>query len=371
MQLTALYALPDHEVVAALLPAVATRHLTDAQARARVADCQGLVPVAIDHANARVLWADLGAHPYREWQFLYTLEKLAKDGAVGECFASDASLLADEAIARDGIMPSGFIFHVSRCGSTLLAKSLARLPAHVVVNQGGPLQRGFWALATDDWRRPLEPTPTHLRMFRNLVLAMTRRRAAGQNRAFVKFISWNILYASFVMQAFPGVPCLFLYREPVEVIASVMKETTAALVAKPTRQAGFLIAGDWRKAAAMGDIEYLARCYANYFRTALAIADARLHYLNYTAITRDNLAAILRKGLHFDPAEADLAAMLEQFRYHSKDDSDRQSFRPDSAQKQAAMADADRRLVGEICKGLIEKLDNAQRNLFAAQALSV
>lgn len=369
--MTAIYALPDHEVVSDLLPGILHRHLDDQAAAAQIAANPGLVPVAIDHERARVLWADLGDQPYREWQFLFTVQRLAQEGAIAQAFTSNAALLLNDGLAQDGIAPSGFIFHVSRCGSTLLAKSLARLDANVVVNQGGPLQRGFWALATDDWRKPLDATPENLRMFRNLVLAMTRRRAPGQERAFVKFISWNALYAQFVLRAFPGVPCLFLYRDPVEVIASVMKETTAALVAKGTLEADFLAGCAPGGSAPMSGVEYLAHCYAHYFRTMLGIDDQCLHYLNYTAIKQEKLAAILSRGLGFQPDDADLATMAAQFRYHSKDDSDKQAFRADSEEKQAALTLAERRLVGEICGDLVEKLDKSSGNLFAAQALTV
>ncbi len=369
--MTAIYALPDHEVVADLLPELRSRQLDEAAALARIQASPGVVPVAIDHQAGQVYWADLGDHPFREWQFLFTVEKLARENAIADAFTSPIALLADRRIAEPGLAPQGFIFHVSRCGSTLLGKAIARLDENVVINQGGPLQRGFWAVATDDWRRPLQPSAENLEMFRNLVLAMTRPRAPGQRRAFVKFISWNALYIDFVMRAFPGVPCLFLYRDPVEVIASVFKETTAALVAKGSLEADFLADCAVGNSAAMSDVEYLAHCYAHYFRTALALDKPGLHHLNYTAIKRENLATILSQGLAYVPEGADLDAMAEQFRFHSKDDSDKQAFRADSAEKQAALTPDARRQVEEICGDLVEKLDKSSINLFAAEALSV
>ena len=35
--------------------------------------------------------------------------------------------------------PSGFIFHMSRCGSTVISQMLAALAEHVVVSEAGPI----------------------------------------------------------------------------------------------------------------------------------------------------------------------------------------------------------------------------------------
>ena len=149
--MTALYALPDHQVVTDLIPSVAERHLSLAQAIRVIRERPGLIPIAIDpSAGGRVLWADLGSHPFREWQFMYTVHRLAADGAIGEAFSTDMDILLADEILGDTISPSGLIFHISRCGSTLLAKALARSPRNIVINQGGPLQRGFWAYITDE-----------------------------------------------------------------------------------------------------------------------------------------------------------------------------------------------------------------------------
>ena len=361
----ALYALPDHEVVMDLLPRIVDTHLSADAAVERIRTVNGLVPVAIDPADGgKVLWADIGDHLFREWQFMYTVQHLAQTGAIGEAFTTDFSILLDDRILADPISPSGFIFHVSRCGSTLTAKALARSPRHVVINQGGPLQRGFWATITKDWEQGAAPTPENLHAFRNLVLAMTRRRRPDQLYSFVKFISWNTLYLDFINKAFPDVPAVFLYRNAVEVIASVLRETTAILWAKGRRQAGFLTGLDWRETIEMSDVRYLAICFAEYFRLALNSGDKVTH-INYTDISPETFPVILRKGLRFEPGEGEFELMVEQFRFHSKDDSDKAVFTSDSAEKQSEISDADKRLIAQECDALMEKLNRSPDNLFA------
>ncbi len=368
--MTALYALPDHEVVAELIPGIGNTCLSADEAVERIRAVPGMVPVAIDPESesggkGKVLWADIGDHPFREWQFMYTVQALSQAGQIGENFVTDFDILLDDRILADPIEPEGFMFHISRCGSTLSAKALARSPRHVVINQGGPLQRGFWATITKDWTKEAEASEENLHAFRNLVLAMTRRRRPEQCRAFVKFISWNTLYMDFAMQAFPQVPALFLYRNPVEVIASVLRETSAILWAKGRRQAGFLTGGDWQATAEMGNVEYLSLCFRRYLELALETASPRVSHVNYTQINPANFPAMLSRGLDFDPGEEELALMLEQFQFHSKDDSDKQQFKADSAEKRASMPDEDKALVAEICGDLVARLDRSPANLFA------
>lgn len=366
--MTALYALPDHEVVMALIPHIGQTFLGNDEAVERIRATAGMVPLAIDPesetgGSGKVLWADLGDYPFREWQYMYTIQALAKQGAIGDAFTTGFDILLDDRVLADPIVPSGFMFHISRCGSTLSAKALARSPRHVVINQGGPLQRGFWATITRDFTQAAKPSADNLHAFRNLVLAMARRRRPEQTYSFVKFISWNTLYMDFAMQAFPDVPALFLYRDPVEVIASVLRETSAVLWAKGRPQAGFLAGVDWQATQAMGEVEYLSRCFARYLEVAEQ-AGGKVAHVNYTAINPANFPAMLARGLHFNPGADELALMIEQFAFHSKDDSDSQKFEADGAAKRAEIADADKALAAQFCNAAMARLDQSSANLF-------
>lgn len=367
--MTTLYALPDHQVVQGLLPGIETRFKAVDEACERLRQCPGLVPVAIDPADGgRVYFADIGTHPLREWQFMYTMQRLAEEGEIGDRFATGMDILRRPAVAADGIPPSGLIFHVSRCGSTLLAKALARSPRNVVVNQGGPLQYGFWAAVTHEWRHDARADEDTLAMLRNLVLLMARQRQVQQQRSFVKLISWNVLYLDAIRAAFPGVPALFLYRDPVEVIASVLRETTAVLEAKGHRRAGFLTGREPAETAHMSDVAYLAECYARYFATVLdARGEGALRVINYEDLKSPSaFSQILDWGLGVDVDGAELEQMLEQYRYHSKDDGDRSAFQGDGAEKRAALPETDRRTIERICGDLVRRLDASARNLYPA-----
>lgn len=361
----AIYALPDHEVAAVLLPWARQRRLGLEEAVSRIRANRGLVPVAIDPAgDGTIIWADMGRHPFREWQFVYTIQKLVESGGIGECFTSDMDVLDTPGLFDDSLVPSGLIFHISRCGSTLAAKALSRPRGHMMVSQGGPLQYGFWSHISQDWRRPVVADTDVLRRLRMLVLALCRRRIGDETHAFVKFISWNVLYIELICAAFPEAACLFLYRDPVEVVASVRRGTTTALEARGTRRASFLSGLSMDTLSKMRDGDYLSACYARYLEAALATR-AKIAYVNYRDLDAQSFLHVVSEGLGVKVSATDKAAMQEQFRYHAKDDRSDRRFFDDSVEKQASVSLQERLLITKHCADPLDRLDRSDRNLFA------
>ena len=366
-----LYALPDHQVMETLLPGIQERHLPVDQARSELADHPGLVPIAIhpgDHEDTErlIYFADIGDTPFLEWKYIYTIQGLAEEKRIRRFFSTDLALLDQELPVNDGLDPDGLIFHVSRCGSTLFCKALAQLPANLIINQGGPIQAGFWAALTDHYRKKLEPNELNLQRFRRLVRLMTRRRRAEYQRCFIKFISWNTIYADFIRAAFPDSPALYLYRDPGEVIAIVLQETTAALQARGTPLADVITGLPGAKTRDMGDVEFLAQCYASYFKLVAERAEElRLSPVNYRQLRqRELLFEILERGLDWRPERAELEAMCAQFDFYSKDDSNRTRYEGESEALYNTLGAGGPELVDNIAGHWARTLDRLPRNLF-------
>lgn len=362
-----LYALPDHEVMENLLPGIIDRHLPVDEAVERLGSQPGLVPVAINPANGgSVYFADIGNTPFREWKYIYTIQSLARENAIGETFTTDLAILDLEHLVTDGMSPDGLIFHVSRCGSTLFTKALGRSPKNLTVNQGGPLQEGFWAAVTDHWQHELQANKLNVRMFRNLVLLMTRKRRPEYQRSLIKFISWNIIYLDFIRTAFPEAAALYIYRNPVEVIATVLQETTAVLRAKGNRQGVTLTGISAEKTGKMSNVEYLAHCYAHYFDLVLKMAgNSGMHLVNYEQLKMpESFPEILTRGLNMNCSPAELEQMREQYRYYSKDDSDKTVFTGDPDTMLNILSREEKQLISEICDEKLAKLNRSGCNLF-------
>ncbi len=357
--------LPDHQAIESMLPEITSRYLAPDDALETIDAVPGLVPIAIDPTPpGRLYWADLGDRPFKEWQFLYTVKKAIAEGVMSS-FYTDMRVLNDDAVVNKSAPVCGLIFHISRCGSTLLGKCLATSQENIVINQGGALQRGFWAWATNDFQRPLPKGGPYQAMFRRLVGSMARRRRDEWSATFIKLISWNALYLDFIKAAFPYAPAMFMYRDPVEVIAPVLKETTAVLLAKGTAQAEFLTGLPPQQTAGMSDARYLSLCYANYIRTALS--EDSLSFLNYSDFRPDNLPIIFERGLGIRLTETQLTNMKLQFRVHSKDDNNKKVFSSDVAEKQAQLHPSVRLIVQEQLGPLFQKLVASEANVCRAR----
>lgn len=358
-----------------LLPGISERRLSVADAREALIERPGLVPIAIepDHGKGKgtggghqLYFADILDEPFLEWKYIYTIERLAKAGRIDFAFTTDFALLDSELPVNDGMDPDGLLFHVSRCGSTLFCKALARVDSNLIINQGGPLQSGFWAALTDGWRQPLLASPENLDRFRRLLRLMTRRRRPEYQRSLVKFISWNTICVEFIRAAFPAAQALYLYREPAEVIATVLQETTAALHARGTPLADALTGLPAARTRTMGDVEFLAHCYARYFAVVAEQAEPlALSPVNFRQmVQRENLAPILQAGLGWQPRPEELARMQAQFDYYSKDDSNATRYSGEAEDLLGGLDHKARETIAQITAEATRTLDHLPRNLF-------
>jgi hypothetical protein len=111
----------------------------------------------------------------------------------------------------------GMIFHMSRCGSTLLAQMFAAVPENCVSSEPEPLDGVTqWVQLSD-----IEPQLAD-KAIRAIVAALGRDRANNATRHVIKLAPWQTFALPLMRSAFPDVNWLYLYREPIEVMVSVM-----------------------------------------------------------------------------------------------------------------------------------------------------
>jgi hypothetical protein len=173
------------------------------------------VHVRLGGAAPAVDWA-LIEGPFSEPFFEQTAQR-AMQHPFNQVFGRTTPLSALEALRRSaqGLAPAGFIFHMSRCGSTLISQMLAQLPATIVLSEAQPLD----ALLSLRRRAPGLDEETLVSLLRDMISALGRPRA-GEERLFVKFRAWHILELPLILRAFPGVPWAFVFREPRAVLRS-------------------------------------------------------------------------------------------------------------------------------------------------------
>jgi hypothetical protein len=117
--------------------------------------------------------------------------------------------LHDEAADADALSPTAFIFHVSRCGSTLLSQLFACDDAAVVLSEVPVL---------DELLR--SNLPDREALFASALRVLARRRFGTEERLVVKTDSWHIFYADVLRRLYPTAPFVLLYRSPQAVLES-------------------------------------------------------------------------------------------------------------------------------------------------------
>ena len=83
-------------------------------------------------------WCYLGSNGLRDPFFDYTMgiEVQTPFNTLFR-FRTPVEALAEWRTVSPGVAPAGFIFHLSRCGSTLITQMLASLPENVVLSKPG------------------------------------------------------------------------------------------------------------------------------------------------------------------------------------------------------------------------------------------
>jgi gluconate kinase len=133
-------------------------------------------------------------------------------------FRHETTLTEAEGLVADhpGLPIAGFVFHLSRCGSTLVTQMLAAAGQVLALSEPGPLdtvlRKRFTGIPADDDQR--------VRWFRVVAAALSQPRTPTQRHCVVKLDSWTVLDLTLVRRAFPSVPWIFLHRDPLDVMVS-------------------------------------------------------------------------------------------------------------------------------------------------------
>lgn len=173
----------------------------------------GWIPLFLSGQEERrkVDWAYMGQERFVEAFCHDTLQKLARRPF--NCLfrrQGELDMLRQRAGSHPGLPLQGMVFHMSRCGSTLAAQWLTALPDSVVLSEPEPL----------DTLLQWPETESTAETVRALLAAMGQPRRTGDRRLFLKADCWHMVHVDRLLTAFPGVPWIFLYRDPIEVLVS-------------------------------------------------------------------------------------------------------------------------------------------------------
>lgn len=287
-----------------------------------------------------VTWIELGGLRFDRPFFYETLDAaLARPEAPPPRHTGLPALIAEarraQAAGESLAPPGGLIFHMSRCGSTLVSSSLACAPSALVLSEPNPLGDYFEVAQA-------LPPPQRLTVLQALLILLGRKRT-GESVFVIKAMSQLAVFLPFLLQALPQARWLFVYRDPLEVLVSLMEgEGFVAGLRRRPRQAELWSGIPAAEVANLAPVDFAARMLARICGTAAEAgerAPERMRALAYPwAPETLSAAAAPFLGLEMDAAAQKKARDLAQRDAKSP----AQAFGEDSSAKRSRASEAQR-----------------------------
>lgn len=239
--------------------------------------------------------------------------------------------------------PAAFIFHLSRCGSTVLSEMFRPLHKYQVVAESEAIGNMFQIFNCSHEKQVIA--------LQNMIGLFQRSLCPNDEELILKLSSWNAVTIKIFQMAFPDTPCFFLYRDPAEVMVSMLRKPPAWLDRKK-----IAIKLEEDKRTGNGNLqrdfytEMLARVHYEdtlsdtelYARLlgdiCQSIVDAPLPVLSmdYTSLP-ESMPNIIAPYFGVEIKSTDINRIMAASQRDTKEIGNRKSFVPDSENKQKAV----------------------------------
>lgn len=233
----------------------------------------------------------------------------------------------------ESLPPKGFIFHTSRCGSTLLANALNCLDRSLIISESHAIG-ALTSLYFEHSENKLHEIYRHV-LLRAAVKALGQKFCGDEQRYFIKFTNINVLHLHHIKRIWPHVPCIFLYRNPVEVIYSNIKVDAGWMRIEEYRQQSAFFLGETEELITrMSREEFCARMFGRICRivTETSGGDSAPLLVNYRELSLPKLCEISR-FFGVDPTPSEIEAIRSRMQFYSKDAKPERLFFEDTDRK--------------------------------------
>lgn len=307
-------------------------------------DLQGWMPVdaVVVEGRPGLSWLNMAGVDLAEPFFQQTVDRLKSEHPdLREEFTGFDALVQLEK-TFDSVAPTGFIFHSSRCGSTLLANACRALAGSIVLSEPPAVDKLIARFITDTDAQGTKAMLYSV-FLRAAVNALAQRRTGEERHLFVKFACCTTSQIERVLRIWPGVPWVFLYRDPVETIVSNMRNPPSWLMDEDHRVLAAIIGGSPEAVAQMDAEELCARAIASFFATAHRVANDGALLLNYNQLSTAEIANVLN-FFGIEPAAAEMETIARQSHVYSKAVTGARAFVADAETKQQLATDTIREM---------------------------
>jgi hypothetical protein len=275
-------------------------------------------------------WMDMSGVSLAEPFFQQTVERAKADGTNRRERFTEFDVLLQLEKLLDSVQPTGFIFHSSRCGSTLVANACRAVANSIVLSEANAIDKLIARFITDGGGVKESLYSVFLR---GLVHALAQRRTGKEQHLFIKFACCSFAQIERVQRIWPNVPWLFLYRDPAETIVSNLKDVPPWLVDDDRRVLASITSSSPEEVAQMQLEELCAKTLGSLFSIAHGLANNNRMLLNYTQLSVPVISSMLR-FFKVSPSTDELETIARASQTYSKEASGTRMFVADTEAKQ-------------------------------------
>ena len=280
-----------------------------------------LVPVSAELEADRFTLLDLSDASFREPFMSETIDRAieVRPWRWRDEIGSEEFLRAGAAYCRH---PDLFVFHVGRCGSTLLANMLSGSEEWLVLKEP-PIVNDLLAARLAAATASAERVDRLLRSAILFLLGTAGRDAVPAKRA-VKLSAWNVTLGWRLLELFDTTPSIFLYRSPVETVASLLFQRPGWFdllhLSREVQARFFPSTRNALEREALTPVSMLAHAWTSAVDAALALPADRVHYIDYASLHAHPSEALanLMAFVGSDASPRTLALMLAKHKIYSK-----------------------------------------------------
>jgi hypothetical protein len=275
---------------------------------------QGWLPVdaVVVEGQPGLLWMNMDGVDLAEPFFQQTVDRVRSEHFAGEERFTELDTLVQLEKTFDSVPPSGFIFHSSRCGSTLVANACRAIEGSIVLSEPPAVDKLIARFITDADDRTKEML--YSIFLRATVAALGQRRTGRERHLFIKFACCSVSQIERIRRIWPNVPWVFLYRNPIETIVSNMQNLPSWLQDEDHRVLASIVSASAAEVAAMTREELCARAIAAFYTTAHRVANDRALLLNYDQLSPANVLEFFAVV----PTAAEMEIIARQSQNYSK-----------------------------------------------------
>jgi hypothetical protein len=276
---------------------------------------EGWIPIKLvnDDGERNCRWLYVGKKHFDEPFFDETISacrQLPQNGHLKRSMSS-IDVLPEWAETTDPIEPTAFIFHVSRCGSTLLSQMLSLQQSNIVLSE---------VPFFDDllrYGKKENCLPQTLPIVKAAIDLYSIKRNAEYKNVFIKTDSWHIHFYTELRALYPTTPFFFLYRKPDEVVQSQQKKR--GMQAIPNLIEANVFGFDKEEISTKPLDEYMGMVIESYLEKFYSILqkDKNCYALSYHTGAMDMIDTIAAKTA-LSITKEEYIAMQQRAGFHAK-----------------------------------------------------